>query len=527
MNIVEIEPDFLNIEDIKLPEFKISEPYEDRIEEISSTRKSANFGGGIELLMNEKNKGDKKFSSSIDIEDITNLENELNELSETTDFNSLSIPSNSNNSNNSNNKINVSTENASNENVNTNKEIKYKQDSGSYQKKSIFGDLFGGSKSDGAQVKPVTKNDDNDNINLGKSTANMNESKTWDGFGKFNNIPVNLDKTQHKPELTKEEELKEKFKYLRKLDDLEKKGVSLSKRYNMDSDLNEMIGEYETIIAEKEKSNAIKFQGKMMMACITGLEFLNTKFDPFDIKLDGWGEQINENIDDYDEIFAELHEKYKSKAKMSPELKLLFQLGGSAMMVHMSNTLFKSSMPGMDDIMRQNPELMRQFTQAAVNTMGQSKPGFGGFMNGLFNNGNASNIGFGASMPPNVNSGPPPPPVETKLPDRSQRMPNIVNRPDIMAARGSSLGTNEGNPYDEERIKRPEMKGPSLAPQSNQNIASLLSGLKTKQIDINENKNNESSTISVEDLKDLMSGKIPTKSKRKQKSDKNIVSLDI
>ena len=526
MNIVEIEPDFLNIESINLPEFKISEPYEDRIEEISTTKKSANFGGGIELLMNEKNKGDKKFSSSIDIEDITNLENELNELSDNTDFHSVSTQ------NNTNIKINSTSDDVSTENASTSKEIKYKQDTGSAQKKSIFGDLFGGSKNNGAHIKPVTKNNDTDNINLGKSTANMNENKTWDGFGKFNNIPVNLDKTQQKPELTKEEELKEKFKYLRKLDDLEKKGVSLSKRYNMDSDLNEMIGEYETIIAEKEKSNAVKFQGKMMMACITGLEFLNNKFDPFDIKLDGWGEQINENIDEYDDIFAELHEKYKSKAKMSPELKLLFQLGGSAMMVHMSNTLFKSSMPGMDDIMRQNPELMRQFTQAAVNTMGQSKPGLGGFMNGLFNNGNGSNPGFGASMPPNVNSGPPPPPIETKLPDRSQRMPNIVNRPDIMAARGSSLGNNEGNPYDEERIKRPEMKGPSLAqqslaPQSNQNIASLLSGLKTKQIDVNENKNNEASTISVEDLKDLMSGKIPTKSKRKQKSDKNIVSLDI
>jgi hypothetical protein len=515
MNIVEIEPDFLNIEDMKLPEFKISESYDNEpIEDITSTRKSANFGGGIELLMNEKNKGDKKFSSSIDIEDITNLENELNELSDNSNFNSVSIQ------NNDTNKINVSSENTS-----TNKEIKYVQDSGSAQKKSIFGDLFGGSKNDGAHVKPVTKNNETDNINLGKSTANMNEAKTWDGFGKFNNIPVNLDKTQQKPELTKEEELKEKFKYLRKLDDLEKKGVSLSKRYNMDSNLDEMIGEYETIIAEKEKSNAIKFQGKMMMACITGLEFLNTKFDPFDIKLEGWGEQINENIDEYDDIFAELHEKYKSKAKMSAELKLLFQLGGSAMMVHMSNTLFKSSMPGMDDIMRQNPELMKQFTQAAVNTMGQTKPGFGGFMNGLFNNG--SNPGFGASMPPNVNSGPPPPPIETKLPDRSQRMPNIVNRPDIISARGYSMGNNEGNPYDEERIKRPEMKGPSVVPQSNQNIASLLSGLKTKQIDVNETKNNEASTISVEDLKELMSGKIPTKSKRKQKSDKNIVSLDI
>ena len=60
---------------------------------------------------------------------------------------------------------------------------------------------------------------------------------------------------------------------------------------------------------------------------------------------------------------------------MAPELKLLFQLGGSAIMVHMTNTMFKSSMPGMDDIMKQNPELMQQFTQAAVSSMGESSPG--------------------------------------------------------------------------------------------------------------------------------------------------------
>ena len=132
---------------------------------------------------------------------------------------------------------------------------------------------------------------------------------------------------------------------------------------------------------EKQRSNSIKFQGKMLMACITGLEFLNNKFDPFDLKLDGWAEQVNEGIEDYDEIFGELHEKYKSKAKMAPEIKLLFQLGGGAMMLHMSNTMFKSAMPGMDDIMRQNPELMQQFTQAAVSSMNEEKPGFSNFMN--------------------------------------------------------------------------------------------------------------------------------------------------
>lgn len=505
MDIIEIEPETLNIDNFQIPEFKINDS---DVEEIISKKPSANFGGGIELLMNGKNITDKKTSTSIDIEDITSLENELNDLTDTNTSKQFDEKLKLNTTIDSDNK----------------KEINYNQSTNA-NKKSIFGGLFGDSKNNGANVKPVTKNNDNEGVNLGKSTANMNENKTWDGFGKFNNVPINLDKVQEKPELTKEEELKEKFKYLRKLEDLERKGVSLSKRYNMDSNLNEMIGEYETIIAEKEKSNAIKFQGKMLMACITGLEFLNNKFDPFDIKLDGWGEQINENIDEYDEIFAELHEKYKSKAKMSPELKLLFQLGGSGMMIHMSNTLFKSSMPGMDDIMRQNPELMKQFTQAAVNTMGQSKPGLGGFMNGLFGN-NGANPGFGASMPPNVNSGPPPPPVESKLPERSQRVQNIINRPDIMSARGMEMDNGEGNPFNEQRITRPEMKGPSVAPP-NQNIASLLSGLKTKQVDVNEKINNESSTISIEDLRDLTNAKIPTKSKRRQRSDKNIVSLDI
>ena len=41
--------------------------------------------------------------------------------------------------------------------------------------------------------------------------------------------------------------------------------------------------------------------------------------------LAGVGTQLNENINDYDDIFGELYEKYKTKASLSPELKLLFQ----------------------------------------------------------------------------------------------------------------------------------------------------------------------------------------------------------
>ena len=109
------------------------------------------------------------------------------------------------------------------------------------------------------------------------------------------------------------------------------------------------------------------------MACVTGLEFMNGRFDPFSVKLDGWGESVNENLNDYDEIFEELNDKYGGGGDMAPEIRLLFTLAGSAFMFHLSNTMFKSSIPGMDDVLQQNPELMKQFAEAAVGSMNKGQ----------------------------------------------------------------------------------------------------------------------------------------------------------
>ena len=317
----------------------------------------------------------------------------------------------------------------------------------------------------------------------------------------------------------------------------------------MESSLAEMMGEYETIMEEKSKQNSVKFQGNMLMAAINGIEFLNNRFDPFDIKLDGWSEQVNENINDYDEIFAELYEKYKSRASMAPELKLLFQLGGSAMMVHLTNTMFKSAMPGMDDILRQNPDLMRQFQNAAVNSMAQTSPNFSGFMSGVMNPEMQMGSGNGPP-PPLATQGPNAVPPPMGRPGNN----NFANRPDLNMGRSNFVddglniresqqrGGGQSAPLDfqekSRRQSRPEMKGPS-------DISDILSGLKTKTINIQEpvqksqgeqsmsnngNNTNGNSTISIEDLKELQGQSdinMPKRSRRRQKSASNTVSLDI
>ena len=41
-------------------------------------------------------------------------------------------------------------------------------------------------------------------------------------------------------------------------------------------------------------------------------------------------------------------------------------------MFHLTNTMFKSTLPGLDQVMKQNPDLMEQFASATMNTMSQN-----------------------------------------------------------------------------------------------------------------------------------------------------------
>jgi hypothetical protein len=151
----------------------------------------------------------------------------------------------------------------------------------------------------------------------------------------------------------------------------------------------------------------------------------------------------------------------------------------------------------------------------------------------------------GAYGEPQVPSGMgPPPPMATQGPNSvppPQGRPgnnNYASRPDLNYSKsnftdeGISLRENFERPDTQDRTSRrqpssrPEMKGPS-------DISDILSGLKTKTINIQEppqqaSMNNDSSTISISDLKELQGdGNMPKKSRRRQKSASNTVSLDI
>ena len=139
--------------------------------EKSNELPSMSFGGGIELLMNDKKKGTGATASGdIGIGELSNLENELNNLAD--DVNDKTF---------------------------VNSLEKNKPDTVSNIAESF------NVKFDDLKI--------NKESNLGKKTADAyQDSKTWDGFGKFSSVPV-----QSETQLTKDELIREKFKYLRRL----------------------------------------------------------------------------------------------------------------------------------------------------------------------------------------------------------------------------------------------------------------------------------------------------------------------
>jgi len=162
----------------------------------------------------------------------------------------------------------------------------------------------------------------------------------------------------------------EKSDLLNKLGRLaQKKGIHVNKNLNMYSGIDEIRAEIKRAKYGLEVDQSIRFSRRMLVACITGVEFMNKRYDPFDLKLDGWSETVMENADDYDEVFEDLYVKYRSSVKVAPEIKLMMMVGGSGMMFHLTNSMFKSVMPNVNDVMRQNPGLMQNMMSAVQTTM--------------------------------------------------------------------------------------------------------------------------------------------------------------
>jgi hypothetical protein len=196
-------------------------------------------------------------------------------------------------------------------------------------------------------------NDDNDNNNdlddthakyKSQKTDNVFQQNNSDQKKEFRKEPQSESVIQSKEynaddETTwgTEETALKKLDMLRKLGELsQNSGVKLSQNYSINSDYKTMKFEYDLHSGIRSKQNAIKWMAGMMIGIVGGIELLNDKLNPFDIKFDNtWSSKVATDITDYHDVLGKIYEKYTSPGKeMAPELKLFLMLTGSAVSIH-------------------------------------------------------------------------------------------------------------------------------------------------------------------------------------------------
>lgn len=252
---------------------------------------------------------------------------------------------------------------------------------------------------------------------------------------------------------SEEDILNEKKELLYQFERMERKGVRLPRKFTLASNLEEMRMEFDRIKRDRELDNSIKFQKRMTITAVSGLEFLSDKFSSLGLHLNGWSNSVNDELDEYEDVFVELHDKYKGKAKMSPELRLLGGLAGSAFMYHLTHR-FSQQLPGLDQVLKQNPELAAKLAEATRSQMAgqqQAQGSFfsnlGGGLGGLFGN----MFGGGGQAPPpqmpqDMAPGPSPKQaskVRMKGPTAVEDILGELNKPEDRVELMSSIASSE------------------------------------------------------------------------------------
>jgi hypothetical protein len=200
--------------------------------------------------------------------------------------------------------------------------------------------------------------------------------------------------------MSPEQEATEKQRYLTKLRRLESQDIR-GTRMTMSNSLADIKAEHDRLTDSRNLEASIRFQRNALMTFVTGVEMVNDKFGhrlPVKPRLKGWSESVHTNVEDFDEIFEELYDMYKDQAKMHPLLRLVGTLGVSATMYHLTNTMAeRTGIPGMSDLLNENPELQRQFAAAMAAKMGG---GLGNFMSAAGGFGGPGPMPMGAPAEP-------------------------------------------------------------------------------------------------------------------------------
>lgn len=220
---------------------------------------------------------------------------------------------------------------------------------------------------------------------------------------------------------------KEKIELLNKLNGFASKGMEVRTELSMQTNLDDLRMECSRLQRDVALRASVKMQRRLLIGTVSVLEWGNAQYDPIGAELTGWSEVVMGSVDEYDNVFERLYEKYGGSGRsMPPELELLMMVGGSALMFHLSAQMAKQATAGgaaeLQKAMAAAAMQKARMEQQQKSSQQQQHAGGGGSSSG-------------GAVPPR----PPPAPIDhTPLPNGGRRMRPA---PFQMPPMGGLLGT--------------------------------------------------------------------------------------
>jgi len=173
-------------------------------------------------------------------------------------------------------------------------------------------------------------------------------------------------------DLNEKEVEAKKVKLLSLLKRYQKRGFTINKHFTLESELEDLQAEVDTIKREANLGAGVATIKSTISISTYVLEMLNNKFDPVGARLDGWSNQVAENIEagDFDTVAEELYDKYSDKLDLPPEAKLASLLVSSAVQYHIAQGVIGNivTKDATKELLQSNPAIKSEILKAVNNS---------------------------------------------------------------------------------------------------------------------------------------------------------------
>ena len=210
---------------------------------------------------------------------------------------------------------------------------------------------------------------DNNDINDINEEENIEEQQTDPSEINPNDFKEILDNGEF-DNLSPQQQRIIKYDLLMKLADLVKtNGIQITTDYNMNSNYYDIKREYDYHVRVRGKKRTISTIYSGIICAAKGLEFLNNKFDPFGLNINGFTLNLESSREELLDVLTELYDKYLSTQgkEISPEMQLVFIFIKALVMTMVTNTATSYISSLFDKPAFNKNEIKQKLNQAQTN----------------------------------------------------------------------------------------------------------------------------------------------------------------